>query len=171
MTDALAWRKIFAVIGPSTNTVVQPDMEGMRPAGVTNQYRDIYVEDPVALSNADFEAGTGQIANGLKDCFRTALTCKPDYLVMGVSAISFVGGLQGATQFVKDVEEFTKLKVSVGSIAVADALKAYGGIKRIAFISPYHDLDHAFHILYPLSHCPRCPLKHDIPVCFRQIRL
>jgi len=34
--DALATRAKIAVIVPATNTIVQPEMEAMRPAGVTN---------------------------------------------------------------------------------------------------------------------------------------
>src|SRR5258706_6478451 len=117
MTDVLGWRKVFAVIGPSTNTIVQPDMEVMRPAGVTNQYRDIYVEDPEALSDESFMAGTTKISDGMKDCLRTALTCKPDYLVLGVSAISFMGGLEGCNRFVAEMRDFTGLDMSVGSLA------------------------------------------------------
>jgi maleate cis-trans isomerase len=36
MRDVLGWRRKFGVIGPSTNTVVQPDFEMMRPVGVIN---------------------------------------------------------------------------------------------------------------------------------------
>ena len=36
MTDVLGWRRKFGVIGPSTNTMVQPDFDGMRPPGVTS---------------------------------------------------------------------------------------------------------------------------------------
>lgn len=138
MTDVLGWRKVFAVIGPSTNTVVQPDMELMRPAGVTNQYRDIYVEDPEALSDEAFMAGAAKISDGMRDSLRTAVTCKPDYLVLGVSAISFMGGLDGANTFVKQVQDYTGLDISVGSLALADAMRTYGGIKKVAFISPYY---------------------------------
>ena len=138
MTDVLGWRKVFAVVGPSTNTIVQPDMEAMRPAGVTNQYRDIYVEDPAALSDRAFLDGAAKISEGLRESLRTAMTCKPDYLVLGVSAISFMGGLAGCTEFVREVREFTKLDISVGSLAVIEALKAYGGIRRVAFLSPYY---------------------------------
>jgi len=36
MRDVLGWRRKFGVIGPSTNTVVQPDFEMMRrPASPT----------------------------------------------------------------------------------------------------------------------------------------
>jgi maleate isomerase len=138
MTDVLGWRKVFAVIAPSTNTVVEPEMAAMRPVGVTNQYRDIYVENPTALSDKDFVAGTDKIADSLKDALRTAVTCAPDYLVMGVSAISFMGGRAGGDAFLKEVEEFTGLRTSVGSRSVVAALEAYGGIKRVAFLSPYY---------------------------------
>ena len=138
MVDALGWRKVFAVIGPSTNTIVQPDMEAMRPAGVTNHYRDIFVEDPEALSDEAFMAGAQKISDGMKEALSTALTCRPDYLVLGVSAISFKGGLEGATAFVDQVRDFTGLEISVGSLATADGLKAYGGIRRISFVSPYY---------------------------------
>jgi maleate isomerase len=138
MVDALGWRKVFAVLGPSTNTIVQPDMDSMRPAGVTNQYRDIYVEDPVALSDEAFLAGAQKISEGMKDALRTAMTCRPDYLVLGVSAISFNGGLGGARAFVEEIRSFTGCEISVGSLAVADALRTYGGIKRISFLSPYY---------------------------------
>ena len=138
MADILGWRKVFAVIGPSTNTVVQPDMEAMRPAGVTNQYRDIYVEDPQALSDQAFLDGAAKISEGLRDSLRTAMTCRPDYLVLGVSAISFMGGLAGCTEFVREVREFSGLDISVGSMALAEALRAYGGVRRVAFVSPYY---------------------------------
>ncbi|MFN5784084.1 MAG: arylmalonate decarboxylase, partial [Novosphingobium sp.] len=62
MTDVQGYRAVLGVIGPSTNTVVQPDMERMRPPGVTNHYRGIFVTDPVALSNEDFLAGTTAIS-------------------------------------------------------------------------------------------------------------
>ena len=56
MTDVQGYRAVMGVIGPSTNTVVQPDMDRMRPEGVTNHYRGIYVTDPDALTDEDFRA-------------------------------------------------------------------------------------------------------------------
>ena len=37
----LGLRRKFSVMGPSTNTIVQPDLEMMRSAGVTNHYSRI----------------------------------------------------------------------------------------------------------------------------------
>jgi maleate isomerase len=147
MTDVLGWRKVFAVIGPSTNTVVQPDMEAMRPSGVTNHYRSIYVENPMALSDADFMAGADKISMGMKAALRTAITCAPDYLVLGVSAISFIGGRTGCDAFVDQVTDLTGLQISVGSRATVAALQAcsamMGSIQRIAFLSPYYPVANA----------------------------
>ena len=50
MTDILGWRHRFGVLGPSTNTVVQPDMEAMRPVGVTNHYSRIFTPNAKAVS-------------------------------------------------------------------------------------------------------------------------
>lgn len=143
MTDVLGWRKVFAVLGPSTNTIVQPDMEALRPAGVTNAYRDIYVENVQALSDESFMAGTQKISEGVGDALRTAMTCNPDYLVLGISAISFVGGKAGCQSFVDEVQAMTGLGISVGSQALVAALEAYGGIRKVAFVSPYYPVANA----------------------------
>ena len=57
MRDVLGWRRKFGVIGPSTNTVVQPDFEMMRPVGVTNHYSRIFTPNAQAVSNETFMAG------------------------------------------------------------------------------------------------------------------
>ena len=49
MRDVLGWRKKFGVLGPSTNTIVQPDFEMMRPLGVTNHYSRIFTPNAQAV--------------------------------------------------------------------------------------------------------------------------
>lgn len=141
--DSCGWRKVFAVLGPSTNTVVEPEFAAMRPAGVTNQYRDIYIENAKALSDDTFMAGIGILQGAVDAAVRTAMTSEPDYLVMGVSAVSFVGGAQACHAQLKHLQELTGLGVSVGPISCVEALKAYGGIKRVAVISPYYPVANA----------------------------
>jgi maleate isomerase len=138
VTDVLGYRAVFGVIGPSTNTVVQPDFEAMRVPGVTNHYRGIYVTDPDALTDEDFLAGTTAISNATLDAVRSVITCKPDYLVMGMSAVTFYGGIAGGEAFKRQVTETAGgIPVSIGSEALVAALKAYGGVKRVSFVSPY----------------------------------
>ena len=38
MVDALGYRRKFAVVAPSTNTIVQPEFDAMAPHGVTNHF-------------------------------------------------------------------------------------------------------------------------------------
>lgn len=143
MTDVLGHRAVFGVIGPSTNTVVQPDMEAMRPPGITNQYARIFVTDPDALSDEDFLAGTTLIAHGTLDAVRSVMTCKPDYLVMGMSAVTFYGGIAGGEAFKRQIEDVAGIGVSIGSESLVAALRAYGGVRRVGFVSPYFPVANA----------------------------
>jgi maleate isomerase len=135
--DALGFRRKFGVMGPSTNTVVQPDFDDMRPYGVTNHYSRIFTPNTNAISNDSFMSGARLIGANTIDAVNSVMTSAPDYLVMGMSAVTFFGGVAGADAFRTTVEEASGLKVSCGSDACTAALRAYGGIKRIAFFSPY----------------------------------
>ncbi len=138
MRDVLGWRRKFGVLGPSTNTIVQPDFEMMRPPGVTNHYSRIFTPNAKAVSNDTFMAGTLVIGENTLDAVKSVMTSEPDYLVMGMSAVTFYGGAKGADAFQEKVEKTSGVKISIGSHSCTAALKAYGGIKRIAFLSPYY---------------------------------
>lgn len=137
MTDALGWRKKFGVLGPSTNTIVQPEFDEMRPPGVTNHYSRIYTPNAQAISNESFMAGTAVISDNMLEAVASVMTCAPDYLVAGMSAITFYGGVAGADAFQEKIENAAGVGLSIGSHSTTAALRAYGGIRRIAFVSPY----------------------------------
>jgi maleate isomerase len=136
--DVLGWRRKFGVLGPSTNTIVQPDFEMMRPPGVTNHYSRIFTPNAQAVSNESFMAGTQLIGENTLEAVRSVMTCSPDYLVMGMSAVTFFGGAAGADAFQASVEKESGIKISIGSHSCTAALKTYGGVKRIAILSPYY---------------------------------
>lgn len=137
MRDVLGWRMKFGVLGPSTNTVVQPDFEMMRPIGVTNHYSRIFTPNAKAVSNETFMAGATVIGNNTLDAVRSVMTCAPDYLVMGMSAVTFFGGTKGADEFQRNVEREAGVGISIGSHSCRAALEAYGAGKRLAFLTPY----------------------------------
>src|ERR1700689_1556786 len=143
MRDVLGWRRKFGVIGPSTNTVVQPDFDMMRPEGVTNHYSRIFTPNAKAVSNESFMAGINVIGGNVLDAVRGVMTCEPDYLVMGMSSVTFNGGAKGADAFVAKVEQEAGGRISVGCHSPTAALKACGGVKRIAFLSPYYPVANA----------------------------
>ena len=137
MTDALGPRRKFGVLGPSTNTIVQPDFDDMRPPGVTNHFSRIFTPNTNAVSNESFRAGAELIASNTLDAARSIMTCSPDYLVLGMSAVTFFDGEKGAERFTREVEQTAGIKISIGSDACTAALRTYGGVKRIAILSPY----------------------------------
>jgi maleate isomerase len=163
--DALGHRKLFGVLGPSTNTIVQPDFDDMRPTGVTNHYSRIVVEDAQAISDETFMAGTLEISRNTLDAVRGVLTCNPDYLVMGMSAVTFYGGASGAEAWRRNIEEAAGLRLCTGSQSLIEAFNAYGGIRRIAVLSPYYPsaneqvtrfmADHGIDVVRDT--CLRCP--------------
>jgi maleate isomerase len=136
-TDDRGYRKLFGVLGPSTNTIVQPDFDDMRPRGVTNHYSRIVVDDAQAVSNESFMAGTMEIDRNTSDAVRGVMTCRPDYLVMGMSAVTFYGGAEGGRRWREQIEAISGVGVTTGAEAIVAALKAYGSPSRVAFVSPY----------------------------------
>lgn len=127
----------FGVLAPSTNTIVEPEFADMRPAGVTNHNSRIFTPDANAINNESFMAGTLLIADNVLDAVDSVLTSKPNALVMGMSMVTFYNGLVGAKAFQTKVEDRAGVRLSMGSTATAEALRAIGGIKSISFFSPY----------------------------------
>lgn len=163
--DARGHRALFGVLGPSTNTIVQPDFDDLRPHGVTNHYSRIVVEDAQAISDETFMEGTLEISRNTVDAVKGVLTCNPDYLVMGMSAVTFYGGAQGAQKWRENIESESGLKLCTGSQSLIEAFNAYGGIRKIALISPYYPSANG-HVKHFMSDhgietvrdtCLRCP--------------
>ena len=137
MPDVTGYRAKFATIVPSTNTVVEHDFNLLRPHGVTIHTGRMYIEDPRLDSNQTFEALLNQIRESIATAIRDVLTCKPDYMVMGMSAETFWGGVAGNTSFEDRVRVMSGgLGVSTGASACRDALRAYD-VNRLAIVSPY----------------------------------
>lgn len=127
----------FAVIVPSTNTVVEHDYNLLAPEGVTLHAGRMYIESPAMGSNDDFMALIGQIRESIRIAVRDVLTCEPDRMVMGMSAETFWGGVEGNRAFVERIrEQAGGLEVSTGASACREALEALGA-RRIAAFSPY----------------------------------
>ena len=137
MVDALGWRRKFAVIAPSTNTSVQPEFDDMRPRGVTNHFARIQIPDDPIHDDADFEQLMENIRAETDNAIDRVMTCRPDYLVMGMSSETFWDGAEGSRRLLDSVERRAGVRVAMGSYACTAALEAYGGIKRIGVITPY----------------------------------
>lgn len=139
MTDALGWRGKFAVIAPSTNTIVEPDFYRMGVPGVTAHFSRIHIRDQNLSSDAAFETLLEQIRAEIGFAIERVLTAEPDYMVMGMSAETFWDGLEGNRRFTENIHELSGLKVATGAEACERALKLYGA-KRIGVVTPYQEI-------------------------------
>lgn len=137
--DALGWRCKFAVVVPSTNTIVQPDLDALRPEGVTNHFGRIHIPNMPIRNDEDFLALVDAIGKELYAAVDRCMTCRPDYLIMGMSALMFWGGRGPSERRMKELSDHCGVGVSAGSFACEAALNLYGA-KRIAVISPYQPI-------------------------------
>ncbi len=139
MADHLGYRQKFGVLGPSTNTIVQPDFDDLRPIGVTNHYSRIAIPNNPVNDNESFLKLVDNINKATLDAIDVLRTCEMDYMIMGMSAATFWNGREGAAQYIKMMEERAQVRVSCGSFGTEAALNLYKA-KRIAFLSPYFEV-------------------------------
>jgi maleate isomerase len=137
MTDSLGFRMKFGVIAPSTNTSVQPEFDAMRPFGVTNHFARIHIPDDPIGGDDDFNLLMDNIRSQLMQAIDRVMTCRPQHVIMGMSAETFWDGLEGSKVFQQRCEERAGVRISMGSDACQAALRRYGEIKRIGVVTPY----------------------------------
>jgi maleate isomerase len=136
-TDTIAYRAKVAVVVPATNTVVQPEMEAMRPPGVTNHVTRMLLpprpyDDQVAYKMA-LETEEGN----LEEALRLVLVCEPHVVAHGHSIHSFRGDGQRAIDEENRLEALCGIPFITPSRAVLAGLEAIGNPKRIAILTPY----------------------------------
>ena len=136
MTDALGWKKKFGVLAPSTNTIVEPDFYSMTVPGVTAHFSRIHIRDQDLSDNSKMERLLTQIRDEIIHAVDRVMTAEVDYLVMGMSAETFWGGMEGNRQFVKRLEDYSGLKVASGAEACEKALHLFNA-KTVGVITPY----------------------------------
>jgi maleate isomerase len=142
MPDHLGYRQKFGALGPSTNTIVQPDFDDLRPRGVTNHYSRIIIPNNPVNDDAAFLQLVENINVATLDAVDVLKSCEMDYLVMGMSAATFWNGRAGAEKYLAMMKERAGVGVSCGSFATEAALNACK-VKRIAFLSPYFPVANA----------------------------
>lgn len=134
--DHLGYRMKFGAIGPSTNTIVQPDFDDMRPVGVTNHYSRIIIPNDPVNTDAEFLQLVQNVQVNTLQAVDVLKSCEMQYLVMGMSAATFWDGRKGAEQYLDMMRQRAGVDVSCGSFATEAALNVFKA-KRIAFLSPY----------------------------------
>lgn len=138
MKDILGYRHKLAIIAPSPNTVVQPEMDAMRPRGVTNHFGRIFLRDVHVGGDQDFSQLMTDIRAAMDESIDSVMTAQPDRVVLGISSEAFWGGVEGSRKLEADMLALTGgVPVTMASNAIVDALTQVYGARRVSILTPY----------------------------------
>ncbi|NVO57937.1 hypothetical protein HW561_19240 [Rhodobacteraceae bacterium B1Z28] len=124
MADTLAPRAVIGVMTPAMNTVVQPELELLRPAGVTNQMQR-------------FRLGGDAVSDDLPDETAKLMDCAPLAIAVGLTTDAGRGGPDKLAKRCADVSRQVGVPVLGASQANYEGLRALGA-KRLGIVTPFN---------------------------------
>lgn len=124
MADTLAPRAIIGVMTPAMNTVVQPELDLLCPAGVTNQMQR-------------FRLGGDAVSDDLPDEAGKLMDCNPAALAIGLTTDAGAGGPAKLAARCDEIASQIGVPVFNASSADYAALRALG-VKRIGMVTPFN---------------------------------
>ena len=139
-------RAKIGVVIPSTNTSVEYDCQRIIPRGVTWHTTRFMIDHPDLSDDENFIKFLEKLRETIGDSISSLMTCKPDHVMMGMSAETFWGGIEGNDGFVDRIQEMVGLDMGLTTganavISALDALDVPGGKnKSIAVITPYQPI-------------------------------
>ncbi|WP_170464375.1 maleate cis-trans isomerase family protein [Ruegeria arenilitoris] len=124
MADTLAPRAVIGVMTPAMNTVVQPELELLRPEGVTNQMQR-------------FRLGGDNFSDDLPDEAAKLMDCKPAAIAIGLTTDAGPGGPDKLKARCDEIAEQLGVPVLGASGADYAALCALGA-QRVGIVTPFN---------------------------------
>jgi maleate isomerase len=144
MENYIGHRAKIGVIIPSTNTAVEYDIGRFQAAGlrgVSWHPGRFFVEHTDLSDDGNFVQFLELIRQTIPNSVRDVLTCNPSHIMMGMSAETFWGGIEGNEAFIGRIhDQIGDLGLTTGANAVTDALDAFGGVKRLSVLTPYQPI-------------------------------
>jgi maleate isomerase len=139
-------RAKIGVVVPSTNTSVEYDCQRFLPRGVSWHTTRFYIEHTNLCDDDNFMRFLELLRETIGESIQSLMTCKPDHVMMGMSAETFWGGIEGNDGFVDRIHEMVgpETGLTTGANAVIAALEALGIAgntgKKISVITPYQPI-------------------------------
>ena len=124
MVDTLAPRALIGVMTPAMNTVVQPELELLKPAGVTNQMQR-------------FRLGGDRISDDLAEEAEKLMDCSPRVMAIGLTTDAGENGVAKLSAVCDDLADKIGIPVCNASIATQEALRHLKA-QRIAVLTPFN---------------------------------
>lgn len=141
MSNFLGKRMRIGIAIPSTNTSAQPEMDDMRPFGVTNHITRILIDDDSLADQTGFDKVIEDIRRATPAAIRSLSHCSTGAIIAAVSPDGYWEG-HTAHEQLRDQLGFAAngARIIMSADAIAAALMALGDLRRIALISPYLEL-------------------------------
>jgi maleate isomerase len=136
MPDLLGYRAKIGIVVPSTNTTMEPEMHSMAPPGVTFHTGRLYLAQSSIRTPEEAQKAAVAFQDALEIAIRDIMTAQVDHLMIGVSALSFMGGVVGGQRFEEGLKKITSMSITSASAAAIAALQLYD-VKRIGILSPH----------------------------------
>jgi len=136
-TDTLAPRATIAVVVPATNTVVQPEYDAMRPAGVTNHVTRMFLPPRPYDDMNGYKKALHTEEGKLREALDLVLPCEPHVVAHGHSIHSFRGDIERAKEETRRLEDYCGRPFITPSIGVIKGLEAMGRPRRLGVLTPY----------------------------------
>jgi maleate isomerase len=124
MVDTLAPRGIIGVMTPAMNTVVQPELELLRPDGITNQMQR-------------FQLGGDTVSDDLIAEAKKLMDCNPVALAIGLTTDAGPGGVTKLAARCAELADAVGISVFSASLSNHAALRAFGAA-RVAVVTPFN---------------------------------
>lgn len=124
MADTLAPRAVIGVMTPAMNTVVQPELELLRPDGVTNQMQR-------------FRLGGESISDDLPEEAAKLMDCSPAIIAVGLTTDAGPGGPDKLAARCTEVADSVGVPVLGASQADYAGLRALGAT-RVGVVTPFN---------------------------------
>jgi len=127
----------IGVVIPSTNIGVEYDCQRLTIPGITWHFGRFAVASPDLSTDAAFVRFLEGIRPTIAGAVRDLMTAEMTYIMMGMSAETFWGGIEGNAEFLAALQkQIGALGLTTGANAMVDALNRFGA-KRIAVLTPY----------------------------------
>lgn len=128
MADTLAPRAVIGVMTPAMNTVVQPELQLLRPQGVTNQMQR-------------FRLGGDTVSDDLPVEAAKLMDCKPAAIAVGLTTDAGPGGPDKLKARCDEISRQVGVPILGASFADYEALRTLGA-KRVGIVTPFNaDVD------------------------------
>ena len=154
LDNYIGHRAKIGVIIPSTNTSVEYDCQRLIPRGVSWHFSRFMIEHADLSDDDNFIRFLEMLRQTIGASIESLMTCKPDHVMMGMSAETFWGGIEGNDGFVEKIQEAVgDVGLTTGANAVIAALEALdvpgNSGKTIAVITPYQPIgDKNVHLFF-----------------------